>query len=330
MSDSTSLQVTVKEFGKAAGAVELERVGREQLVEGELRVKVVASPVNPADLNYIEGTYGVKPELPVRPGLEGVATVLESRDAGFSSGDEVIFVEQCGAWGEELVVPARAVVRIPRGIDPLQSAMLKVNPQTANRLLLDYVDLKEGDWVVQNAANSGVCRCVIQLAKLRGFRTLNLVRREELIPELKALGADEVILDTRESVDAWKEANRDIKPRLAGNSVGGDSALRVMSLLGKGACMATYGAMSLQPIKVPNGFLIFKGLRLEGLWVTEWIKTASKEELEKSYAELGELMKSGKLVQAVDSVYPLNSIKEAIQRATEGKRDGKVLLRISQ
>jgi NADPH:quinone reductase-like Zn-dependent oxidoreductase len=65
-----------------------------------------------------------------------------------------------------------------------QLAMLRINPPAGALMLSEYVDLKPGDWVVQNAANSGVGRAVIAIGKERGIQTINLVRRDDVIPEV--------------------------------------------------------------------------------------------------------------------------------------------------
>lgn len=317
----------VAKFGvpeEVIGVEELERV--EKLEPGQARLRMLAAAVNPADLNLLQGTYGVKSDLPFQPGLEGCGEVIESASPRLKAGERVIVVGRVGTWSEEMVVAESDVLPIDRKLDPCQAAMLKVNPQTANRLLRDFVELKSGDWVVQNASNSGVGQCVIQLAKARGVKTLNLVRRPELIEELTKLGATAVVLDDRESLAQWQAVHPRVKPVLACNAVGGDSALRLLSCLAPGATMVTYGAMSRQALKVPNGFLIFKGLQLRGLWVTEWIKHAERDELRQSYRELAELIIDGQLGQTIERTYRLDELPDALQRASESKRAGKIVL----
>ena len=242
--------------------------------EGEVLIRMKAAPINPADINFVQGVYGVKPVLPhSRAGLEGCGVVQESRAEGFRKDDEVILLRGVGSWSEYVAVPAVNVMKLPVKVDPVQAAMLKVNPLTALRMLEGFVSLTPGDWVVQNASNSGVGRCIIQLAREMGVKTVNFVRRpDELRDELTALGADLVVGEDDEDVVKNTLARLDGKrPVLASNAVGGESALRLMDMLAPGGSMVTYGAMSRKSIKVPNGFLIFKGIKLEGLWVTQWL-----------------------------------------------------------
>lgn len=313
------------ECGKPAEVLRLEDAAPAALAEGEVRLKILAAPVNPADLNFIEGTYGVKPELPAVPGTEGCGEVVESRAAGFAPGDRAIPLRRAGTWSEELVVPAGHLFKLPAGIDPRQAAMLKVNPATAWRLLRGFAEVPAGSWIVQNSANSAVGRCVIVLARTLGIRTMNLVRRPELADELLALGADVVQVDDDGAVEAARELAADEQPRLAFNGVGGESALRLMNLLAPGGVHVTYGAMSRRPLTVPNGLMIFKDLQLRGLWVTRWIESAPRAELETVYGQLAGLMVSGALAIPVAAAFPLEEFRQALEEVGRAGRAGKVL-----
>jgi len=216
--------------------------------------------------------------------------------------------------------------KLPAGIDPVQAAMLRINPVTAWHLLHKHVDLDKGDWVVQNAANSGVGRALIQIANHEGLRTLNFVRRAELIPELLALGADAVFLDNEDGVAEAKALLADTPVKLAANAVGGDSAIRLMELLTQEGMMITYGAMSRRSLKVPNKFLIFKNLRLHGLWITQWFEKASRVELHDVLEQLAQMIICQELVTAVDAIIPMQEHRQAMLRAQEGGRAGKVIL----
>jgi trans-2-enoyl-CoA reductase len=313
------------EFGKPAEVLRLEPLELPPLAEGEVCLKILAAPVNPADLNLIEGTYGVKPELPVVPGIEGCGEVVESRAADFQPGDRTILLRRAGSWATHVQLPAEHLFKLPVGIDPLQAAMLKVNPATAWRLLTGFATLEPGSWVVQNAANSGVGRCVIAVAKELGLRTINLVRRPELIDELLALGADVVVTDDDAGMEAAKSAAAG-KPKLAFNCVGGESALRLMNLLAPEGIHVTFGAMARRPLTVPNGLLIFKNLQLRGLWITKWLEGAPSQELDEAYGRLADLMLGGSLKIPVDSTHSLEAFGCALERLGETGREGKVLL----
>lgn len=163
----------VLEARKATGAT-AEACGPQ-----DVAVRWLAAPINPADLNMIQGTYPIKPKLPAIGGNEGVA-VVERAGAEVQSlqeGDWVIpKAPGLGTWRNQSVHNHQHFMRVPSDLPVSQVATASINPCTALRLLNDFAELQEGDVVVQNGGNSSVGRCVIQLAAARGIKTVNLVR----------------------------------------------------------------------------------------------------------------------------------------------------------
>jgi trans-2-enoyl-CoA reductase len=318
-------RLVIEETGVPMDKLRVQAFSPPQPGAGQVLVRMLAAPVNPADLNFIEGTYGVKPNLPATPGVEGCGVVVASGAADYQAGDRVIFLRRAATWATHTVVAAEGLFKLPPAIDPLQAAMLKVNPATAWRLLHGFGKPQAGSWIVQNAGNSAVGRCVIQLARELGIRTLSLVRRPELIDELSRLGGDCVVLDDEAGLAAAKAALGGATAALAFNAVGGDSALRLMNLLREGGVHITFGAMAKRPLTVPNGLLIFRDIQLRGLWVTRWIENAPDAEVRAVYAGLAARVAAGTLVQPVDSTHPLDAYPAALARLTAEGRAGKVL-----
>ncbi|NJM36609.1 MAG: zinc-binding dehydrogenase [Akkermansiaceae bacterium] len=261
--------------GKPEEVLEIENFSIPELETGEVLVRILAAPINPADLNLIEGTYGVKAALPATPGIEGCGVVEASHSGDFQAGDHVIFLRRSSTWATHAVASGDTLFKLPPGIDPLQAAMLKVNPATAWQLLHGFGKLQPGEWIVQNAGNSAVGRCVIQLARDLGIRTISFVRRTELIEEISRLGADHIFPDDDAGAVAAREILGGANSALAFNAVGGDSALRLMKLLREGGSHITYGAMGRKPVTVPNGLLIFRDIQIRGLWVSRWIENGA-------------------------------------------------------
>lgn len=316
--------------GKPADVLRLENFETPPLGHGEVLLAIHAAPINPADLNFIEGTYGIKPALPAHAGMECAASVLDSRSEKFSPGDVVIPIARIGAWATHTVTSEQNLIRIPAGMDPLQVAMLKVNPATAWLLLHHFETLREGDWVALNAANSGVGQCVIQLAATMGVRTLCFIRNQGRAPELLALGAAAAFEDSPEGFEQARETLGMDRAKLAFNTVGGDSALRLMKLLGNGGTHITYGAMARKPLTIPNGPLIFGDIRFRGLWVSRWMEESLRDEIEITYTRLCEMVLGGKLNQAVDSVFGLASFRDALLRLEADDRHGKILFHMEE
>src|SRR5215469_16588236 len=286
---NTSINAAVYEtYGNPADVLRVETRPWPTPAADEAVVKMRAAPINPADLNQIEGKYPVRWELPATPGFEGAGVIVElgADVKSLTSGALVILPHNVGTWRDAVAAKAEDLIVVPDGIDPAQAAMLKINPLTAWRLLHDYVDLQKGDWLIQNAANSAAGRDVIQIAHELGYKTVNVVRRPEVIDELCAQGGDVVLVDGDNLREGVKRATGGASIRLGLNSVGGDSALRLANCLSPGGTVVSFGAMSLQPLKIPTGLLIFKDLRFLGIWINQWYDSATPSERMEAFTPL--------------------------------------------
>ncbi len=319
--------IVFHEHGDPTAVARVEQVELPPLPSAAARVRLLAAPINPADLNVIEGKYPVRPELPGVPGVEGVGVVeaVGGEVATLRIGDQVLLPHGIGTWRAEMIVPAAALHVVPPGLPIAQAAMVKINPATALRMLADFAALEPGDWVLQNAANSGVGRAVIQLARVRGLRTVNLVRRPELIAELRDLGADVVLLDEGDLRESIRAATGGAAIRLALNAVGGESALRLAKSLTREGTIVTYGAMGRQPLKIPNGMLIFQNLVWRGFWISQWYRQTTAAEQAAMFAELFPLIRDGVLHTPVERIYPLDEVTAALTHAAQSSRSGKIL-----
>jgi mitochondrial enoyl-[acyl-carrier protein] reductase / trans-2-enoyl-CoA reductase len=313
--------------GNPADVLRVVDLPQPEAAANEAVVRMSAAPINPADLNGIEGKYPIKAPFPAVPGMEGSGVVVGVGSAvrDLAIGTQVILPHNFGTWREIAVIPAERLVSVPKEIEPHQAAMLKVNPITAWRMIHDFLSLRKGDWLIQNAANSGAGQCVIQIARELGFKTVNVVRRAELVEELRSLGGDVVLVDSENLRDEVAAATGKAPIRLALNAVGGENGLRVAKCLASDGTLVTYGAMSLQPLCIPNGMLIFKNLRFTGFWVNKWYEAATPEQRAETFAPLFEMAKRGLLRTKVEKTYPLAEAREAVAHASQNKRSGKIL-----
>jgi trans-2-enoyl-CoA reductase len=319
--------VVYERHGNPAEVLNLVTQPWPKPADDEVVVAMRAAPVNPADLNAIEGKYPGRREVPAVPGFEGAGVVVEigQKVQTLAAGDLVILPHDTGTWREAVAVKAEKLVAVPPGIEPVHAAMLKINPMTGWRLLHDYVHLQAGDWLIQNAANSAAGRAVIQIARDLGFKTLNLVRRAELIDELRAEGGDVVLVEGESVRDEVKAATNGAQIRLGLNAVGGESALRLANCVAPGGTIVTFGAMSLQPLKIPSGLLIFKDLRFRGIWINKWYDNAALPERMEAFRSLFEMAKRGLLKAKVEKAYRIEEAKTAVTHAAKGKRNGKII-----
>ena len=294
---------------------------------GEVNIKVEAGPINPAELLLIEGKYASRPPLPARLGIEGVGTITAVGEGvnELALGDRVMSLGRTN-WAEEIQVSSGAVVKVPKDADVQQLSMLKVNPATAMFMLERYVNLKPGDWVIQNAANSAVGRYIIQLAKTKGVKTLNVVRRTELVEELRKIGADVVLLDGDDLAKRVRSEVGDANIPLAIDAVAGEGTLSLGGALSEGGTVVNYGLLSGKPCQLTPELVVFQGITLTGFWLAKLLGTMKPDELQKLYAELASQITNGNLYTPVESAYRLDQLSDALKHAYQAERNGKVLL----
>jgi len=307
--------------------LKLKQVPDQSPGAGEVKVKVLATPIHPANLLQIAGAYAAAPELPSIPGGEGIASVVELGEGvnHLQVGQNVLLAGAGGTWRDELVAPASAFIPAPPG-DIEQLAMLAVNPLTALLMLNDFVDLQPGDWIIQSAANSAVGEMVIQLAKRRGINTVNVVRREELVMPLKTLGGTVVLVDGPDLAERVAAATDQAEIKLAFDAVAGKTHERLIETLGYGATIVTYGTLSNEAPALDMLALVAKDVRPRGFWLAKWYENAAPEVKQAAMGELVPLIASGEIKSKIDSRFPLEEIADAVTRAAASGRDGKVLL----
>lgn len=326
-----NLAASYSSYGEPGAVLKLENRTVPVLSSDEVLIKMLLAPINPSDLNRIEGTYGIKDVLPCIAGGEGVGRIEKKGHLvnDLEIGHCVLPPVGVGTWQQWVVCRAAECLTFPQTLAPEKAAMLYVNPATAWRMLHDFFALKPNEWILQNSANSAVGRSVIQIAKFLKLRTINLVRRPELIPELTALGADAVFLDQPETLNVIKDLVGHAQPRLALNAVGGESIQLLSRAVAPSAKIITYGAMAKQPLRIGNGNLIFKDLSFHGYWISNWYKKASRAEVASMFNCLAELFENGSLQLPIAATYPLEQIHEAVIAAQKPHKSGKIFVKLN-
>ncbi|KAF2828353.1 trans-2-enoyl-CoA reductase-like protein [Ophiobolus disseminans] len=288
-----------------------------------MTLRFLASPINPADINQIQGVYPSKPTFTTTLGTahpiavggnEGVAEIIALGDkvksAGYKRGDWVFMKGPgFGTWRTHASATPEQVVKLDDsmrdGISALQAGTVSINPCTAYRMLRDFTHLKEGEWFIQNGANSGVGRAAIQLGRKWGYKSINVIRArddvkqlDKLKQDLRDLGADIVITDAelqsqgiRDQVKEWTNGGRE-PINLALNCVNGKAATAMAKLLAPSSHFVTYGAMSKQPLTIPASMLIFKDIHFHGFWVSRWAERHPEEKM-KTVADVLDLTRKG-------------------------------------
>lgn len=319
----------VNAFGRAETVIRIvEQADPGEPAEDEVVVDAEFAPINPADILNLEGKYGaVPPALPMTPGAEGVGRVVKAGAAvGHVKPGDRVLLPGPGCWRERFKAPGRSVFALPAGVDSKQLAMLRVNPPTAYLMLHRIVVPERGRWVIQNAANSGVGHCLIRLARDAGLKTVNVVRRDELLAPLRAFGGDVVLTDGPDLDARVRAAIGDAALPLAIDAVGGSGTLRLARCLSDGGTVVNYGLLSGEPCMVDGRETVFRDVKLQGFWLRKWFVDTEPAQIAALYRDLAAKVAGGTLAVEIEAVYPFDRIKQAVEHAARGGRAGKILL----
>jgi NADPH:quinone reductase-like Zn-dependent oxidoreductase len=316
-------------FGEPSEVIELVTLpDPEPPKANEVVIGMEYAPTNPVDFLIARGWYGVLPSLPAGAGSEGVGRVLAVGEGvrHLNVGDRVLAPHPSPTFREKLVVPAAGLFALPSHADPQQLAMASINPSTGALLLSNFVTLSPGDWVIQNAGNSGVGRAVIAVAKERGLRTVSLVRRQELIDELIAAGGDVVLLDGAGVAARVAEATGNANIALGLEGIGGEAALSVAGSVAPGGTVVVYSSITGQPNFFSAIDIVFRNVTIRGLWI-ENPAVHQSPQFQEAIKTGVQLIAEGKLQVPVAATYALSEVKQAIAHVQRG--GGKVLLKIA-
>lgn len=325
-------------FSDPAEVLQIADLPTPEPRSGEVRVRMLASPINPSDLMHVRGMYGSRPQLPAGAGFEGVG-IVEASGGGllgrYLIGKRVAVMNRAGGnWAEHVVVPARRVIPLDQSLPVEQAAMFFVNPATAWVMTRRVLAVPRGKWLLQTAAGSALGRMVIRLARHEGFRTINVVRREAQIAELRALGGDHVMAFDDERDDPEKlraqvlEATGGTGVKYAIDAVGGRTGSAVVGCLGERGRLLVYGTLSNEPLSFSSRMLMTAGASIQGFWLARWMEAQGLPARLSLVRRITKLMRQGVLVSDVAAQFPLNELGAALRAAQQPARGGKVLLRM--
>jgi trans-2-enoyl-CoA reductase len=321
-------------FGSAVDVSELVDVADPGPPEkNEVLIEVLASPINPSEFLSFEGRFGsYAPKLPAFAGGEAVGRVLAlgPNVDHLKPGDRVLtqFAGR-GSWRERLVAEADGMFPLPVEVDTLQLAMLGVNPATALNMLRNFVPLRPGDWVLQDAGNSSVGYNVIRLARRFDLRTVSIVRGEDQAEQVRSAGGNAVIVDGPDLPARVADAVDGAQIPLAFDAVAGRATKDLAKCVAPGGTVVIYGVLSGEKSDIDATDILFRDVRLRGFWLTVWFRTTPHGEKKRVYEDLVSLMKDGTLNVPIEATYSMRRFKEALAHAAGSSRRGKILLRIN-
>ena len=317
------------QFGDPAEVLAVEDVETPEPAAGEVRVRTLLSPIHNHDLWTIRGTYGFKPELPARAGTEavGVVDAVGADVTNLTVGQRVATGGTFGVWAEYFVAKAATLIPVDDALTDEVAAQLVSMPFSAIALL-DTLDLKEGDWLLQNAANGAVGRLVAQLAVARGINVVGLVRREARVEELASQGIRNIVAT---DADGWQDTVKEIVGdgtiSIALDSVGGSASGDLVSLLAENGELIVFGAMDSPVMEISSGGIIFKNVTVKGFWGSRVMGSMGADKRAALLGELGLRIREGALTLPVEATYSFDEVAAASEANFVEGRAGKVLLR---
>ncbi|MFZ9858140.1 MAG: alcohol dehydrogenase catalytic domain-containing protein [Roseiflexaceae bacterium] len=298
---------------------------------GQVLVKMHTAAVNPSDLMFLRGRYGVRREPPTTPGFEGCGTVVAA-GPGFGAlwvGRRVALATQgnFGTWAEYTIASATQVFPLRKTISDDQGAMMLVNPLTA-WALIDRAVRDKHRGVLLNAANSALGRMLIRTAAARGLSSVAIVRQASQVDELKAIGASAVVVSSdAQFVEHLADACQVHRAGIGFDAVAGTMTGAMLKALPGGARVLVYGALSLEPVQVDVGTLLFGNRVVEGFWLTEWIRRHGMTRVVQAMIDI-----QGSLAQAmtteVMATYALDQAATGIRTYQNNMGAGKIVLRV--
>ena len=317
--------IQIEAFGNPAEVmklVDIADVGAP--AEGEVVIALEASPINMSDLLMISGHYGHRPRLPSVMGTEGVGRVIAVGGGvkHLKQGDRTLVPYPAPAWAERIKADASRLRPLPSG-DVHQLAMLGINPPTAYLMLTDFVSLPSGSWVIQNSANSGVGRALVPIAKSLGLKTVNVVRRDDVVAEIKAIGGDVVLVDGPDLAKRVAAETGEAPIALAMDGVGDTATTNLLGCLADKGVHVSYSMMSGKPSVVPARQLIYRDISMRGFWLANWFRDAKPDKITEMYDYLAPLVASGAISAPIAGTYGFADIAEAVAAASKAR--GKVL-----
>ena len=316
-------------FGEPEEVLHLANQPVPELQADQVRIRTLLAPIHHHDLWTVRGRYGYKPSFPAIGGSEavGIIDAIGAEVEHLQVGQRVAVASVHGTWAEYFIAPSRMVIPLPDAIPDEVAAQLIAMPLSA-LMLLEFLQVNTDDWIIQNTANGTVGKTLAMLAQSRGVHSINLVRRDEAVAELQALGIQHVVAadqaDWREQVKAMHGG----QPLMAGvDSIGGAASGELLALLSENGLLVSFGSMSGEAMQIASGDLIFKQATVKGFWASAVNKQLPAERKKALIVELLTLAAQKKLALPVEGVFSFEQIHSAALKAVEGARQGKVLLK---
>jgi len=320
--------VVFEKVGTPYDVLQVQEVPMPEPATGEVRVKMLSSPINPADMLFISGKYRIKPQFPQITGLEGVGIIDKVLEGSPYSINTLVAFRHKGLWADYAIVPEQKLISLPAGYPVEKAAQLSLNPTTAYALL-EEASLKQGEWLLINAGNSGVSRIIIQLAKLREIKTIVVTRNEKEAQGLNILGATEVLTSAQSGLaEKIIEITDNVGLACVLDAVGGDLLSELLHAMAPFGKIISYGLLDKANVSYHNSTVIFKNLTITGFGIDAWL-TKKGEQVHGIYRELAAIVANPDFKMPVAAVFPMVDFRDAFTYMENNFNSGKVLITMS-
>ncbi|WP_268033664.1 zinc-dependent alcohol dehydrogenase family protein [Algoriphagus sp. PAP.12] len=318
-------EVIFEQIGNPSEVLKLVDSPIPQPKEGQVLIKITARNINPADMMFIQGRYGIQPVLPSSAGFEAVGVVEKADESGkFEKGTRVMF-SAIGTWKEYICIPVSSAIPVPKEMSDEIACQAFVNPFTAHAMI-EKSGLKEGDWLLITAGASAFGKFAIQMAKAKGIQVAATVRQEDQISYLSNLGADLVVNSEKEKIHEVIPEKTNGGVHAVFDAVSGKLGAQALSCLRKNGKMMVFGALSLNTMPINSGLMIFKNLKIEGFWLSTWMAETDPKEMNEAFLKVFSFLMNGDSQIDVVGKFPLESFQEALNAYQMPGRNGKILL----
>lgn len=315
--------------GNPADVVEIERVEAPTPGPGELLVELVLAPINPAEVLMFEGKYGHRQTVPALPrfaGIEGVGRVVGGATDAVSMGSLVSLAGASPVFADYRVIPAASALVLPDGADHEAVAVALVNAQSVLMMLHENPEVEAGDWIIQNAANSGYGRILDAVAAKRGIRVINVVRSEAAAALIADSATGPVVVDGPDLEQRVAELTGGRWAKLAIDAIGGSATGTLATTLAPGGMVLVYGLMSGEECTVDARLIVFGGIRIEGFWMPRSMPRIGADAMGEIATEALKFVLEGGVDVPIEARYGLDDIGAALEHAARPGRTGKIVV----
>ena len=316
--------VCTKFTGTAEDNIEIIEVETPSISEKEVLIKMIAAPINPADLLLINNRHAYKIQLPSLIGIEGVGKIIDKgKNVEELQIGDLVAVPFGGTWQQMINKFATEVYLLPNDIDPLQASMFCVNPFTALGMLNG---LEKGDWIIQNAANSAIAQMIISIAAKKGIKTINIVRNDHNTERLLKLGANEVIIGEDDLTNKVRKITNGKMIKRALDAVAGRSSGILLECVENFGELWCYGLLSSDDIILPATKVVFGNVNVKGFSRLSTVRNKSKIEIQNMVNEIVQLINQGVISSPIQEIFPIDKAKDAVKLANQEGRSGKIII----